>query len=307
MFNSLYFDFNFDKNFDNYISIIIQGGLGNQLFQIATAYNYSIKNKKKLIFKYDDNYHNNFNLIRKNYWTNLFSKKLKTIDKNTFDNIQFFNYYENKNFLYQEIPYIEKNILLNGYYQSFKYFDNNDTRNFLRHLVYSSENLMYISYNYYNKIKLYFTKLNNLECNDDDLVSIHIRRTDYVLTKNNYHNVLDIDYYIKALDIAKKKNVVIFSDDIEWCKININNNIIKNKNLYYIDMNIVEVEFILMSLIKNNIIANSTFSLMASYISYYEDKKIIIAPKNWLSNTQIKEMNDIVSKEFYHKDITHII
>tara|TARA_B100000795_G_scaffold270044_1_gene262161 strand:- start:4474 stop:5391 length:918 start_codon:yes stop_codon:yes gene_type:complete len=304
---SLFFDFNFNNDISEFVSITIQGGLGNQLFQIATAYAYSIRNKKKLIFKYNQNYPNNFNLTRKGYWDNLFSKNLKTIDKNTFDDIQFINYYEKYNCLYKEIPYIEKNILLNGYYQSFKYFDNDDTRNFLRHLVYSSKNLMYLSYNYYNKIKLYFTKLNNLECNDDDLVSIHIRRTDFILTKKNYHNVLDIDYYIKALDITKKKNVVIFSDDIEWCKININNNIIKNKNLYYIDINIEEIEFILMSLIKNNIIANSTFSLMASYISYYEDKKIIIAPKKWLSDAQIKENNGIVSDEFYHKDITHII
>lgn len=306
MLNLIYFDFNFDKNFNNYISIIIQGGLGNQLIQIATAYNYSIKHKKKLIFKYNENYHNNFNLIRKSYWDKLFNNNLKTIDQNTFSNIEFSNHYEKFNWIYNEIPYVKKNILLHGYYKSFKYFDNDNTRNFLRHLVYSSEELMYLSYNYYNKIKKYFTKLDNLDCNDDDIVSIHIKRKDFLLTKNNYNNVLDIDYYIEALNIAKKKNVVIFSDDIEWCKININN-IIKNKNLYYIDINIVEIEFILMSLIKNNIIANSTFSLMASYISYYEDKKIIIAPKNWLSDTQKKELDGIVSEEFYHKDITHII
>lgn len=306
MSNIQYFDFNYDKNFENYISIKIQGGLGNQLFQIATAYNYSKKYKKKLIFEYNENYSNNFNLIRKSFWKNLFNKNLKTFTTDIYNKIKFEIYNEKKNFIYNEIPYFKENILLNGYYQSFKYFDNNDTRNFLRHLVYSSKNLMYLSYDYYNKIKNYFTKLNNIECNDDDIVSIHVRRTDYVLTKNNYHNVLDIDYYIKALDIANKKNIVIFSDDIEWCKRNLNSNIIKNKNLYFIDINIVEIEFILMSLIKHNIIANSTFSLMASYISYYSDKKIIIAPKNWLSEIQKKEIKEI-SEEFYHKDITHII
>lgn len=306
MSNTLYFDFDYDKNFKNYISIKIQGGLGNQLFQIATAYNYSKKYEKKLIFEYNENYSNNFNLIRKSFWNDLFNKNLKTFTSNIFNTIEFDIYNEKKNFIYNEIPYFKENILLNGYYQSFKYFDNNDTRNFLRHLVYSSENLMYLSYDYYNKIKNYFTKLNNIECNDDDIVSIHVRRTDYILTKNNYHNVLDIDYYIKALDIANKKNIVIFSDDIEWCKKNLNNNIIKNKNLYYIDINIVEIDFILMSMIKHNIIANSTFSLMASYISYYSDKKIIIAPKNWLSDIQKNEIKQI-SDEFYHKDITHII
>ena len=48
MFNNLiYFDFNFNNDISEFVSIIIQGGLGNQLFQIATAYSYSIKNKKK--------------------------------------------------------------------------------------------------------------------------------------------------------------------------------------------------------------------------------------------------------------------
>ena len=110
---SLFFDFNFNNDISEFVSITIQGGLGNQLFQIATAYSYSIRNKKKLIFKYNQNYPNNFNLTRKGYWDNLFSKNLKTIDKNTFDDIQFINYYEKYNCLYKEIPYIEKNILLN--------------------------------------------------------------------------------------------------------------------------------------------------------------------------------------------------
>ena len=44
---------------------------------------------------------------------------------------------------------------------------------------------------------------------------------------------------------------------------------------------------------------------MASYISYYESKKIIIAPKKWLSDNREKNIGKI--NEIYHNDITYII
>jgi hypothetical protein len=309
MFNNLiFFDFNFNNDISNYVSVIIQGGLGNQLFQIATAYAYSIQNKKKLIFKYSDNLYNSYNLERKSFWNTLFTNKLNVLNINEFNNIKFLKYNEKKNYNYNDLPNVnDNNILLFGYFQSFKYLENEKTtRNFLRHLVYSSETYMYNVYNLYNSIKLYFTKIINRECLDDDIVSMHFRRTDYILTPNNYHNTLDIDYYINALNIVDKNCIVIFSDDIEWCKNNITDNIFEKKVfLYFVDINNVEIEFILLSFIKHNIISNSTFSLMASYISYYDTKKTIIAPQKWISNLQEKEFGKI--HEIYHYDITHII
>ena len=201
MFNNLiFFDFNFNNDISNYVSVIIQGGLGNQLFQIATAYAYSIKNKKKLIFKYSDNLYNSYNLERKSFWNTLFSNKLNVLNINEFDNIKFLKYNEKKNYNYNDLPNVnDNNILLFGYFQSFKYLENEKTtRNFLRHLVYSSKTYMYNVYNLYNSIKLYFTKIINRECLDDDIVSMHFRRTDYILTPNNYHNTLDIHYSITA-------------------------------------------------------------------------------------------------------------
>tara|TARA_B100001540_G_scaffold259310_1_gene237616 strand:+ start:3648 stop:4568 length:921 start_codon:yes stop_codon:yes gene_type:complete len=303
--NLIYFDFNFNNNINNYVSIIIQGGLGNQLFQIGTAYTYSIENKKKLIFEYTDN------LKIKSFWSTLFNNKLNVLNNNEYYNK--FNNNEKKIYNYNEKSYDNNNILLLGSFQSFKYLENEkSTRNFLRHLVYSSENLIYETYELYNKIKKYFTNINNIECEDDDIVSMHFRRTDY----NNYQNILDINYYINALKIVNRNNIVIFSDDIEWCKKNINNKVLDNEkvNIYFIDINNVELEFLLMSFIKHNIIANSKFSLMASYISYYESKKIIVAPKNWLSEIQIKSYDKEIIKsydkeieEIYHNDITNII
>lgn len=307
MDNFIYFDFDFNKNADKYISINIIGGLGNQLFQIATAYAYSIKNNKKLIFKYSEKLENSYNLDRRSFWNTLFSNKLNVLTVQEYMNIPFYIYNEKKNYIYNDIPKIDNNILLSGYYQSFKYLENEKTtRNFLRHLVYSSEKYMYNAYNLYNSIKEYFSKNANHKCLDDDIVSMHFRRTDYILTPNNYHNTLDINYYINALNIVDRNCIVIFSDDIEWCKNNITDNLFKKKVfLYFVDINNVEMEFILLSFIKHNIISNSTFSLMASYISFYDTKKTIVAPSKWISDLQEKEFGNI--NEIYHSDITNFI
>ena len=71
--------------------------------------------------------------------------------------------------------------------------------------------------------------------------------------------------------------------------------------MYFVEINNVEIEFLLMTLFKHNIIANSTFSLWASYISPYQDK-LVIAPKQWYANNVSIDYN-----ELYHNYITHII
>lgn len=280
--NNIFFDFNFNNNYNTYITININKGLGHQLFKIATVYSYAIENNKSLIFLNDIN--------NKTYWGSLFSNKLNILDKKEFDNIEFIKEKELKPYIYSEFQEYttQKNILLDGDFLSFKYFDNNNTKNFLRHLIYSCDDYMYKAYDIYNSIKKYF---NN--CSDNDIVSMHFRK--------NIDNALDINYYIKALEKIDDNvnNIVVFSDNIEWCKKNISSDIFNKKYIYIVDIDNDEIEFILLSFIKHNIISNSTYSLMASYISYYDTAKTIIAPKKWLSNINVTEI--------YHKDITYII
>jgi hypothetical protein len=160
--------------------------------------------------------------------------------------------------------------------------------------IYSNEDLMYRAYEEYNKIKATF----NAE--DDDMVSVHVRRTDF-LYLSHYHNPQDLDYYKRALETANKKHVVVFSDDIEWCRQNINTSLYPYQNIHFVDINDVAIEFILMSMFKHNIIASSTYSLWASFISHYENK-IVVAPKTWYGATGHHDCAEI-----YHKYITHII
>lgn len=275
----------------SYISTNIQGGLGNQLFQIANLLIYynKINEKKEIIFKYEEKLDNFFNLERKTFWNSLFLNQFKLIDKEKYDklNFQIINEKEpHKSFinLLNDMP---GNIKFDGYFQTFKYYDS-IIRYQIKSLLYSNESLVNSAVNHYNNIK------NNFNVTDDDMISMHIRRTDYVYS-SDFHHPLELDYYKKALDIAKNKKVVVFSDDIEWCKSVFNN------DMYFVEINNVEIEFLLMTLFKHNIIANSTFSLWASYISPYQDK-LVIAPKQWYANNVSIDYN-----ELYHNYITHII
>ena len=257
--SDIYFDFNFNNNCLNYVSIKLKNGLGYQLLQLGVAYSYAINNNKRLVL-FDENV----------YYRCLFDDKIDIIiNTNNYD-------------IYRDlIDNDNKNILLDGNFRSFNNLktSDNSTRNFLRNLVYSSNNLMYIAYNIYNSLKSHFTKLNNELCEDDDIVSIHL---------NNDDN-LDINYYNNALNLVNRKNVIIFSNNIEWCKKNIINN---NYNIYYSTFYQDEIEFILLSFIKHNIVSNSLYGIMASYISYYETIKIIVAP---------------IDIKTYHEDITDFI
>lgn len=268
-----------------YVSCNICGGIGNQLFQIATTLEYANKYNKVPIFKNVVDLYNQHGFERKTQWEKLFSNKLNIIEESEYNKIHFNTYNEIINNVYNEIPKIKGNILLNGYFQAIGYISKK-TRETMQYLIYSNEDNMYKAYEIYKEIKKFFGSED-----DDDYVSMHVRRGDYLYIQN-FHNVLDINYYINAYNIIskeKEKNIVVFSDDIEWCKTNFK---IYDKKIYYVDTKELCIDLILMSFIKHNILANSSFSWWASYISNYDDKTVI-APRKWFGTQGPKNWNDM--------------
>ena len=74
---------------------------------------------------------------------------------------------------------------------------------------------------------------------------------------------------------------IVFSDDIEWTKQNLDfgKNVIFISEYKYEDYE----ELILMSKCNYNIIANSTFSYWGAWLNP-NPNKIVIAPANWMSS-----------------------
>lgn len=122
---------------------------------------------------------------------------------------------------------------------------------------------------------------------DSTSVALHVRRGDY-LSESGLYDICNIDYYnnaIKKLNelVKAEMNYFVFSDDIVWCKKNLN----ILSNAHYIDWNNNDeswIDMYLMSQCKHNIIANSTFSWWGAWLNN-NIEKVVIAPKMWRRDT----------------------
>ena len=90
--------------------------------------------------------------------------------------------------------------------------------------------------------------------------------------------MLPLDYYRNAIhyfvDLGYK-NFLVFSDDIEWCKLTLNDYFYEGIRFEYSEGNNELQDLALMSSCEHNIVANSTFSYCASWFNQNNDKKII--------------------------------
>ena len=167
------------------------------------------------------------------------------------------------------------NVILDGYWQSEKYFSN--ISDILRRelvIKYQQDSQSY--------------KFSQLIQNTQS-ISVHIRRMDYIQNKktNDIHGTCSEEYYFRAiLYIVEKVNnphFFLFSDDPEWArhklKLNFPTTIVdcNDASRNYEDLR-------LMSSCKHNIIANSTFSWWGAWLNA-NSKRIIIAPREWFKDT----------------------
>lgn len=111
-----------------------------------------------------------------------------------------------------------------------------------------------------------------------DAIAIHVRRGDYV-NHSFYVDLMKVDYYQKAMTVMfPGERFIVFSDDIEWCK---TQEVFKNCEF----MHGTELEDMNnMASCRGHIIANSSFSWWAAWISPHS--RIVVAPsrEHWYSD-----------------------
>lgn len=283
---------NTEKNRRNKKVIITKliGGLGNQMFQYAAGLKLAKKNETELLLDISDfiNYtgrefalhnfnisgkilidSNNINLIDQN--TNFFRRIFLNFHslingKTSISYIKepYFHYYPK--FLNSPCP-----CYIDGYWQSEKYFF--DIKKEIIEEFSLIKPISELSLKILNKIK------------EKNSVSIHIRRGDYITNSaaNKFHGVCSSNYYYSAINLIKN-NVenpyfLIFSDDIKWVKENLK----ISDEVIYVDHNGFEKsheDLFLMSRCSHHIIANSSFSWWAAWLSQ-NPGKIVITPTPW--------------------------
>lgn len=242
----------------------LRGRLGNLLFQIAATYTYAELSGRQAYFHPGNN-------------------DLGSYLKNIFRNVTWVNQLPpftdlRHPFVFKPIPTLDNvsSLFLNvSYFQSEKYLNSK--------LV---KKLFEIT----PEIKEYIlSKYADIQSR----TSIHVRRGDYLHTNNHgHHPILPIDtYYNKAIEMFPDEKFIIFSDDIEWCKQNFNiaDAIFVSEKDY--------VELYMMSLCKNNIIANSSFSWWGAYLNENPDKKVV-APDQWFGPKSPNNYKDIVPESW---------
>jgi hypothetical protein len=110
------------------------------------------------------------------------------------------------------------------------------------------------------------------------IVSVHVRRTDYL---NDFHDNATIDYYKAAFKLFDNTSVnyLVFSDDIPWCQKEFSN----MENVFYSDGATAIIDMAAMSLCDHNIIANSSFSFWGALLNKNKERKVI-CPAIYLKN-----------------------
>jgi|LakMenEpi03Aug12_release.lakeMendotaPanAssembly.Ray.scaffolds.fasta_scaffold06402_18 hypothetical protein len=229
----------------------LAGGLGNYLFQIATTYAVAYRDDKEPIVDLSD-----VTIVHEpieTYFTNIF-RKINFVDNQS---LIFENFFWAPPIEYVEIPKFDLNTKLIGYFQNEKFFKKIKTEIInLFEVDESTSNLLNKKYN---------------DILEKDTCSIHIRRGNY-LDRQNYHPVLSLDYYKKAINIiGTEKHFLIFSNDINWCKENLE--FIENKT--FIENNKDFEDLYLMTMCNHNIIANSSFSWWGAWLNKTINKTVI--------------------------------
>lgn len=271
------------------IFVKILGGLGNQMFQYATAKALSIKTGQALLLDNESlkrHQERPFELGHFNIsegvvsFLDYFKLGMLGLDYPLIKVKKHPRYYLEKKFEFNpDVLKFNAPVYLDGYFQSEKYFK--DYRSdLLKAFTFKSE--------MNDNEKKYFSLMKNKLS-----VSIHIRRGDYIsnASASNLFVAQPLSYYENALNLLREKffnfQVFVFSDDAEWVKHNLKTDF----ELNFVTGNNGENSFRdlrLMSFCDHHIIANSSFSWWGAWLNQ-NPEKLVVAPKEWFKD---KNKND---------------
>ena len=250
------------------IGTFIQGGLGNQLFQIAAAYAHALRLKTEFYVVEGQHHHEGQGNNISTYTDNI----LRKIKFQPFASFEKNGLMHEKGHHYTPFPEAD-DLYFVGYFQSEKYFE--DYKSQIRTLFKMREEDEKIIYEKYPFLK------------DERVASLHIRRGDY-LNFPTIHPTLSSDYYKEALDrVRDRSKIMIFSDDMKWCKEKFEGN-----DLVFADLPEDYLDLYAMSKCYHHIVSNSSFSWWGAWLSNTRGK--IIAPKTWFGPEGPSQTDDIV-------------
>ena len=269
------------------VTVELQGGLGNQLFQLAALRYASEKNNLipaidlsrmrtsviPRVFELEDSVLEklfNGSKVVKNYSNYLLVNRFKWLAHRYLPDTFFYRTFLARGFGYEKSLENLKNIrFLSGYFQTYRYIDQLNWKSKLND--YSPGTIKFLQL--YDEIKLM------------NPVGIHIRGKDYLHDKSGIGN-LSYKYFLNCINELGQvqKDLWIFTDDPFYAQ-----HLMNQTGFHY---KIVDIErqlstletMLLFASTKKIIISNSTFAWWSAYLS---NGAIIFSPKKWFQG-----MND---------------
>lgn len=236
-----------DKSF---VSCHFEGQLGNQLFTVAATLAYSWDYGKEALFPQlnESRYHLSFH--RERLFFRLNASQIEAPFQREF--------WEKIWFSPERIPPCSENIRLFGYFHSWKHFHHHREK-LLPLFAPHSDTLAHLEKNYSELIS------------SQNTVAIHVRTS--MKKAHSKMPFLGIGYVKDAIELfPKKTKFVVFSDRINWCKRHLSK---LDADFTFIEGNNEVDDLILMSKMKHQVIANSTYSWWGAYLNENPEKKII--------------------------------
>ncbi len=252
------------------------GQLGNQMFQYASLKGIAInRGFDYMIPIHPDTVVDSLGNRLRTEMFNPFDLKVKTGILTTEQYIQEPHYEFSEQF-FNECP---DDVSLIGFFQTEKYF---------KHI---REDLL----SDFSFKKEYLDAYEEIKEMMDNPIALHIRRGDFIRNYKNHHN-LGLHYYETALNqFDKDRQVIIFSDDPEWCK---EQELFDDDRFLVSEVGDPYSDLCIMSKCSDFIIANSTYSWWGAWLCTNEDK-MVICPYKWFGvNNQDKNTKDLFPEEW---------
>lgn len=239
-------------------AVIVKGGLGNQLFQLAFALYLKTKGIDigYLVLDYDQDTYSRkpflqyleipFLVTTRSEYALKFGHTISEISETVYNSVSFDKLHEYS---------ISNSLLLNGYWQNVKYLNQSNIESYLPHTSYALS----------------------------PLLALHVRRVDYA-----HHGLLPTKYYEEIIDLNPQKRFIVFSDEPNMTK----HFFSKFETFLCVSSDLKEVfklerplnpfeEFILLSSHESMAIANSTFSWIAAFIAHKRRYAKVFFPSHW--------------------------
>lgn len=286
------------------ITVRLKGGLGNQLFQYATAKALAAKHRTSVAFDLSV-------LLKKeaHAWHTPREYELATlgipsVEPSLVEKLAFGLADVPARKLLQRI--VRRSISAKVYHEkSFNYDPDIETKTSARTYL----NGHFPSERYFKGIEpLLRTELQFMGQPDASVVrrikascsvSVHIRRGDYLTNPSalHYHGLCSLAYYQQAIAYMASQHpdihIFVFSDDLAWARQHLSFPF----PIDYVEGNLGENSYLdmqLMSLCRHHIIANSSFSWWGAWLNPSPDK-IVVAPKRWFADEAAqRQAQDII-------------